>query len=46
MEEKMYKNLYYYAFNSYTELLEQVQKTQQELEELYLQMLEEEGEQK
>ena len=43
MEEKTYKKLYYHAFNRYTELLELVQRTQQELEELYLQMQEEES---
>jgi len=37
MEENIYKKLYYHAFNRYTELLEQVQKVQQELEEMYLQ---------
>ncbi len=42
MEQEIYKKLYYHAFNRYTELLEQVQKVQQELEELYLCM--EEGE--
>ena len=36
MEENIYKKLYYHAFNRYTELLEQVQKVQQELEEMYL----------
>ena len=36
MEEEIYKKLYYHAFNRYTELLEQVQKIQQELEEMYL----------
>ena len=36
MEEQTYKKLYYHAFNRYTELLEQIQKVQQELEEMYL----------
>lgn len=43
MEQEVYKKLYYHAFNRYTELLEQVQKVQQELEELYI-CLEEEDE--
>lgn len=36
MEENIYKKLYYHAFNRYTELLEQVEKVQQELEQMYL----------
>ena len=37
-EIEIYKRLYYHAFNRYTQLLEQVQQIQQELEELYLVM--------
>lgn len=36
MEENIYKKLYYHAFNRYTALLEQVEKVQQELEQIYL----------
>lgn len=43
MEQEIYKKLYYHAFNRYTELTKQIQKIQQELEELYL-CLEEEDE--
>ena len=45
MEEEIYKKLYYHAVTRYTELLEQVQRVQQELEEMYL-AAEETGENK
>ena len=38
----IYKTLYLHAFHRYTELIEQAQAAQQELEELYLQLTEEE----
>ena len=44
MEENIYKQLYFHAFNRYTELLERVQEVQKELEELYLLLSEEEQE--
>ena len=42
VKQDIYKKLYYHAFNRYTELLEQVQRVQQELEEMYLCLQEEE----
>ena len=42
MEEKdIYKKLYFHAFNRYTELVEQAQSAQKELEEMYLSLTEE-----
>ena len=39
-ENEVYKTLYFHAFNRYTELIEQAQAAQKELEELYLQLTE------
>lgn len=42
MDEKdIYKKLYFHAFNRYTQLVEQAQSAQKELEELYLLLTEE-----
>ena len=38
--KEVYKTLYFRAFNRYTELIEQAQAAQKELEELYLQLTE------
>jgi len=35
-ESELYRRLYYQAFNRFTQLQEQIQQMQQELEELYL----------
>jgi len=40
----VYKKLYFHAFNRYTELIEQAQAAQKELEELYLRLMEGETE--
>ena len=41
-ETEIYKKLYFHAFNRYTELVEQAQTAQKELEELYLRLTEKE----
>jgi len=38
MENEAYKKLYYHAFNRLTDLTEEIQRTQAELEEMYLEM--------
>ena len=40
MEEEIYKKLYYRAFNCLTELNEEIQTMQHDLEELYIQLQE------
>lgn len=42
-EATIYKKLYFRAFNRYTELVEQAQAAQKELEELYLRLTEEDA---
>ena len=36
MENEMYKKLYYHAFNRLTDLAKEIERTQNELEEMYL----------
>ena len=36
MENEMYKKLYYHAFNRLTDMAKEIERTQNELEEMYL----------
>lgn len=46
MGQDIYKELYYKAFNGYTELLEEIKRKQQELEDLFLVLSEQTEEEK
>ena len=39
LDEAHYRTLYYHAFNRLTDLIQEIQTVQAELEEMYLQML-------
>lgn len=40
LNDELYKKLYYHAFNRLTDLIQEVQAMQAELEEMYLKLLE------